>query len=106
MSPQRLLRRDWWNTHWFAVGGAYVLIVLTVILVLGIRGKADRVTGVCKGQNEIRTTLRTLIVGSDKTLGKPGSAGYAYYKAHPEELAAAHRANHQTLVVFRPLKCD
>lgn len=39
--PQRVLKRDWWHSHGVQVFFAYVLIVLTLLLLLGTFNKAQ-----------------------------------------------------------------
>src|SRR5690242_7056678 len=104
--PQRLLKRDWWTSHWFVVGAAYVGIAVTFLLFLSVHNKTVTIDRICHGQNDIRNTLRTLVAASDKQLGKPGSAGYDYYRTHKQELAAAHQTNQQTIALFKPLNCS
>lgn len=38
------------------------------------------------------TVVARIVAGSAGHIGKPGTAGYSYYHAHPAELAAARRA--------------
>lgn len=37
------------------------------------------------------------IKAADEAIGKPGTPGYAYYHAHPEEIQASHAANKKTI---------
>jgi hypothetical protein len=61
----------------------------------------------CRDNNNIKLVLGgvfyRLVLRSDKTLGKPGQAGYAYYHAHPDELRQVHRANRLFLDELRKL---
>ena len=41
-----------------------------------------------------------------KTLGTPGGVGFAYYQAHPAELALARKQLHQQVNDFAPSKCS
>lgn len=41
-----------------------------------------------------------------KTLGKPGGVGFAYYQAHPAELALARKQLRQQIADFTPSKCS
>lgn len=59
----------------------------------------------CRTGELIKTELRGLIAGSDKTLGVKGSAGYEYYHAHPAELANARKQNANAIYVFRAKAC-
>jgi hypothetical protein len=52
-------------------------------------------------KGEIRTSLRQ----SQLTLGQPGSPGYAYYRAHPTELAQALIQINSELHTFRAGHC-
>jgi hypothetical protein len=36
MSPQRLLKKSWWNSHSTQVLGAYVVAAVTLLLLLGV----------------------------------------------------------------------
>ena len=40
------------------------------------------------------------------TLGKPGGVGYAYYQAHPAELALARKQLRQQIRDFTPQRCS
>jgi hypothetical protein len=51
------------------------------------------------------TAFSDIIKASDASLGKPGSPGFAYYKTHPGELEAAHKANAKYLKRFDGSKC-
>lgn len=59
--------------------------------------RRDRQTAInvatCHASVSERNGLRAIIIQADKALGTPKSAGFAYYEAHPEELAAAHEEN-------------
>jgi hypothetical protein len=46
-----------------------------------------------------------VIASSAKTLGKKGTAGYAYYRLHPTELAQAIAAAKVELQTFTPIPC-
>lgn len=46
--------------------------------------------------------LSRVIENSDSRLGSKGTAGYAYYSDHPDELQAAHKA---TAKIIKDLPC-
>lgn len=87
----------------------YVPLAITFLLALTayqINHDNSRLTlKVCHGQNQVRETIAGLIATNDKQLGQKGTAGYAYYRQHPDELAAGHKANAAALKTFGPLKC-
>lgn len=71
-------------------------IATTAVLVLGLFHQgAINATQLCQ------IMARTIKTG-DQRLGMPGTAGYAYYSTHPDELADGHRANRELL---RELPC-
>ena len=57
---------------------------------------------VCNAGAQERKAIRTLLIASDRTLGTPKAAGFAYYLRHPEELRLAHASNAHTLHTFLP----
>lgn len=57
---------------------------------------------VCAAASADRKALRALVIQADKSLGTPKSAGYTYYKEHPDELAAAHAQNAYNLKKYLP----
>lgn len=57
---------------------------------------------VCRRPLEL---IHTLILASDASLGKPGSPGAAYYRAHPGELRQAHLANRAFASRSDPAQC-
>src|ERR1700720_570670 len=59
----------------------------------------------CRGIETLKLQFRTAIQQSLTQLGTPGSAGYAYYQLHPDELKAAYKQTLQTLQTFAPKKC-
>lgn len=113
--PKRIPRyaASWARRHSAGLAAfaiTYLAIGITIVVALTAldtaHGSKDTTRKVCKGQNEIRMTIRRLVVVSDGQLGKKGSAGYAYYKDHADELQAAHKANRDTIQRFAPLRCD
>jgi hypothetical protein len=48
-------------------------------------------------QQSLCSVLYSVILTSDKSLGKPGTPGYFYYQLHPDEVKVAHRYNRRTL---------
>lgn len=61
-----------------------------------------RASQTSKTQTSLCTVLFNLVDSSQKTLGKPHTPLYAYYKIHPDELAFARRRN---LEALRKLPC-
>ena len=61
---------------------------------------------VCSAAANDRKSLRALVIQADAQLGTPKSAGYQYYRTHPDELAAAHAQTQKNLAEFLPvIKC-
>jgi hypothetical protein len=56
-----------------------------------------RASTTTRTQANLCGVLYRIIEASDASLGKPGAPGFVYYRDHPEELRAAHRANKRTL---------
>ena len=50
-----------------------------------------------KAQATLCTVIYRLEANAISTLGKPGTAGYAYYHRHPDELRVAIRNGRDTL---------
>lgn len=90
----------------FAVVASLAALTISVISPLLI-GYVDRrnIDRVCVSINDEREDVRETITHSANQLGKPGSAGYNYYKANPEELAAAKANTLLQLERWQPLDC-
>jgi len=58
-------------------------------------------TEICQGQNELRTTLRSLLTQSLRVLPTQ-----AYYKEHPEELSRAQHRTETAIEQLHNLECD
>lgn len=69
----------------FAAGLA---IVATIVAFQAQRVRTDE---------KFCTVLYQLVARSGATVGKPGTPGFAYYQAHPTELAAAREQNNDFL---------
>ncbi len=69
----------------FAVGLAVLAVFLSIWIVTTARN--DRLCAV----------LYSLVARSGATIGQPGTPGYAYYHAHPQELRVARKQNHDFL---------
>lgn len=60
----------------------------------------------CAQIEKIKTVIRQIFDQSIQQLGKPGSAGYDYYHAHPLELAAAKAATEAQKQKFAAESCS
>ena len=87
-----------------AVLVAYLILLLAFVAALeyGTPGSARKI---CRESKENRTALRAIIMRG-RDVGKPGSPGYAYYKAHPGEARKARARVDQALKDLPPIKCD
>ncbi len=59
----------------------------------------------CQQIELLKASIRASVAQTTKTLGQPGTAGYAYYHVHPQELHAALEANRAILSNFAPKPC-
>lgn len=59
----------------------------------------------CRQVEALKTVVRQVITQSAATLGRKGTPGYAYYRAHPEELRVAKRDARIELSEFGPRRC-
>lgn len=93
---------------WLVIGAAAVGAVLAAVLV-GLVLIFVQLTNVqaseCHQIELVKARIRNVVLTADQTAGKPGSAGYDYYFAHPGALAAEHVAAKATLQQFAPSPC-
>lgn len=66
-------------------------IALWVIALIYAANKAQQ------ERDRLCLVLYALVNRSGANVGKPGSPGYSYYRAHPAELARARKQNHEFL---------
>lgn len=59
----------------------------------------------CRQVEALKEVVRQVIRQGDDALGRSGSAGFAYYQAHPKELAAARAAGNAELNEFGARHC-
>lgn len=89
----------------FAAGG-FALIVRFGETNLRRDRQVEINKAVCAAAASDRASLRALVIQADSQLGTPKSAGYTYYRTHPDELVAAHLQNHNNLSKYLPvIKC-
>lgn len=88
---------------WVRLNGRRLLVVLVLAVALLAGALLVRSRQVTRTDAKLCRVLRALVAGSGATVGKPGTPGYAYYQAHPKELAAA-RAQNQRFVAA--LDCE
>lgn len=60
----------------------------------------------CQQVEGLKTVLREIVDRSAHQIGQKGTAGYAYYKHHPQELADAQKAARTELSQFAPGRCN
>jgi hypothetical protein len=81
---------------WLAIIGA-------IVVGLGVWGIFAWRTLINQQQHyNLCSVIAGLVVQGNRSAGTPGTPGYFYYQHHPEELAALHAQNRQTL---RQLNC-
>lgn len=71
----------------FAIGCLLAFTGLTVWHRVQSNQAAQKNT--CQQVQQLERVIYAQVVRSGQTLGRKGTAGYAYYRAHPVELAAA-----------------
>lgn len=81
-----------------------LLLAIGMLTVVWVRVN-DSQQNACRQVESIKTVLRTIVVHAAYEIGKPGTAGYAYYRAHPTELRAAKAAAQAELSEFAPGRC-
>lgn len=96
------------NTRWNLNRPRVVGVIFGVILGLIILNTVA--VGVVSHSNCTRVTqLENVIVQQGerglKTLGKPGGTAFAYYQAHPKELATAQENLREEIKLFTPKAC-
>lgn len=78
------------------------IVVFSLLVIFAIHDLAHTRQENCR---RVSTVLEQIVLASDKSLGHPGSPGYAYYHVHPEELRQAHLANRRLIDKLNPKKC-
>lgn len=71
--------------------------------VVGQKSSDQRAT--CQQVETLKTVIYKQVQASANLLGKKGTAGYAYYHEHPDELANAKQQLTQELSAFGPSPC-
>ena len=72
------------------VAGAVAgVIALGLVIGEAVSSNRSQLGTACVEVQRLETVIRAVLVQSLQTFGKKGSAGFAYYRAHPAELAAA-----------------
>jgi predicted negative regulator of RcsB-dependent stress response len=87
----------------FAIG-----CMIAMILMIGwdrVQANQANTTAICKQVQALESVIHRVVAQSDATLGQPGTAGAAYYAAHPAELAAARVAIEQEAARFVGRRC-
>ena len=75
-----------------ALGLAAIVAGISVFTAMSVfRAKSESTS------DKICDVLYRTVASSGATVGKRGTPGYAYYQAHPDELAAARAQNHRFL---------
>lgn len=83
---------------------ALVLVVVLMLVVVWLR-VSDAQRSACRQIESVKTVLRDIVDRSAHEIGRPGTAGFAYYHAHPQELRAARENARAELSQFAPGRC-
>lgn len=84
-----------------------ILLVMVAVTLFGLHelhSSAQAHTNCLQIEN-LKGAIRLVVGQGVSSLGHKGSAGYAYYISHPQELAAAKVAGAQELLIFKPTPC-
>lgn len=85
--------------------GALLGVLLAMVMLLGA-WTAHISHESCKRVAQIEVVIQQQGHRALLTLGKPGGVGFAYYQAHPAELALARKQIHSQIHDFTPVKCS
>ena len=95
--------------NFFRRNGVVAALMLVAVAVLLSAYAISRLSSVsvtnCRELESLKHAISGVIVREEKNLGRPGSAGYAYYHTHPAELAAAKASAAAQLRTFAPRSC-
>ena len=101
--PYRIVSRPKRRTFYALLLAGAVASFLAFGLVLAQRFDASYVT--CTQVQKLDRVIHAVLVQSYESLGAKGGAGYAYYRAHPAELAAARLALRREILQFTAWRC-
>ena len=59
----------------------------------------------CQQIELLKSSIRATLIRSAQMLGRPGTAGYEYYREHPVELQEALKAQNAAIQTFAPKSC-
>jgi hypothetical protein len=97
--PSKWIRRNTMNIVMVLVAVAIATSSWAIIQVL------NHTNTNCQQIEAVKGAIRVVVKDSTKALGAKGTAGYFYYRSHPDELAAAKAAGIAELLVFKPRAC-
>lgn len=86
-------------------GATAGLVALGLAIASRLETNHVQVQAACVQVNHVDTVIVAVLRQQEKTLGRPGTPGYAYYLAHPAELVAARLALRQEARSFEPHHC-
>lgn len=84
----------------FLVGGT-----MSLLMAHAVSTNTDVAAVACRGVNQLSHTILVIVQSRAAAIGKKGSAGYAYYQAHPLELADVKKQFTAELVRLHELHC-
>jgi hypothetical protein len=99
-TPVTVTRR---RTTIVTVGVTLAFLFAFTAILYAISSNRDHNQDVCREVERIKTYIRDTIRPTD--IGAPGTPGYAYYQAHPDELLLARREAFATQRRFGPESC-
>lgn len=70
-----------------------------------IAANRSSIAAACAQVHKLETVIHAVLAQSLRTFGQKGTSGYAYYRAHPAELAAGRAALRREIAEFANTRC-
>ena len=84
------------------------LLVVTLALCINaytVIQNRDSQVRTCQQVESLKSVVRQVLAQSAESLGRKGTAGFSYYRTHPEELAAAKLSIESEIADFKARRC-
>ena len=86
-------------------GAAAGIVALSLTLASRLNSTHAQVGSACVQVHRLERVIVAVLHQSLATLGTPNSPGYAYYQAHPAELAATRLSLQHEIALFTNQRC-
>ena len=99
----RGLRRGFYLLLLAGVVASFLALGIVVADSLSVNTRSIEVA--CTQVRKLEIVIEAVLTQTLHTFGRKGTSGYAYYRAHPGELAAGRLALKREIAAFSPYRC-